>query len=161
MYEYVPKSDKKTEKLIFFGMLGLATLFYVGSIVPNMLFPALLQLIAFSLLTVAIVVISKFMICRYVYRIEPREATENLGEGYDFVIVQYSGKHVSTVCRCDLSSIVSMTHVTKENKRELSTSHKGKSVYRYVADLRADNVYFLEVSQYDRIFYLYILLAQL
>ena len=157
MYEYSPKTNKKTEKTVFFGFLGLATLFYVGSLIPNMLFPAVFQLIAFALLAVAIIVVSKFMLCRYIYCVEKREDDSLLGEGYDFVIVERIGRRSTTVCRFGTDKIVSLTRVTKENKKSLADEHRGKNVYRYTAEMRADNVYLLVAEQYGQTAYVYIL----
>lgn len=157
MYEYSSKSNKKTEKTVFFGLLGLATLFYVGSIIPNMPFPAVLQLVAFALLAVAIIVVSKFMLCHYVYCVEKREDDSPMGEGYDFVVVERIGKRAITVCRFDTEKILSVRRVTAENKKALALEHRGKNVYRYTAEMRADNVYLLAAEQNGEPVYVYIL----
>ncbi len=155
MYEYRPNTDKKTEKLVFSGLLVLAAIFYVGSMLPMMPMPALFQLIAFAILAVAIVVISKFMLCRYEYRVGINEANPQ-GE-LDFVITECVGKRRTVVCRIERSAVVSVTPVTKENKKALASKHKGKNVYRYVGELFADNCHLLHIKQEDTEFYLYIL----
>ena len=157
MYQYSPKSNKKIEKTVFLGFLGLATLFYIGSIMPNMPYPAAFQLVSFALLTVVIIVVFKFMLCHYVYCVEKRAEDSPLGEGCDLVIVERIRSRATTVCRLDVEKILSVRRVTEGNKKILSSEHKGKNVYRYVAEMRADNVYLIAAEQNGETIYVYIL----
>lgn len=155
MYEYTPKTDKKKEKLIFLGLLVIAAIFYVGSLLPFMPFPAVFQFVAFAALAVAIVVVSKFMICHYVYRIEPSETSPD--GGMDFVITECVGKRKTVVCRVERSAIVSVTPITRENKKALADLHRGKDVYRYMGEMFAENRYLVKIEQYGAELYIYIL----
>lgn len=153
MYEYAPRSDKKLEKILFSGLLLLAAIFYIGSMMPNMPLPAMFQAVAFLCITFAIILISRYLITRYVYRVQPSQTRE----GLDFEIVEYCGRRITTVCRIGVSEIVSVTPVTRENRRALARTHKRATVYRYTGTLSVDGTYLLYVEHGEEHFYLYIL----
>lgn len=157
MYEYTPKSDKKLEKLIFFGLVVLGVLFYGGSLIPYMPIPTVLRFLAFLIFIIVIMVGPKFLLCQYIYRIEQRCETDYMEQGLDLVIIECFGKRVRTLLRIELTAIHSMTLVTEENKRELSRKCKGKINFRYMANLGANNRYLLEISHNEELIYVYIL----
>lgn len=155
MYEYAPKTDKRAERLIFLALLAFAAINYVSSMMPFTPFPALFQLVAFVSLAIAIIVIGKYMLCRYIYRVEPSESAPN-GE-MDLVITECVRQRKKVVCRIERSAVVSVTCVTKENRQALSSLHKGKQVFRYTGELFPKNCALLEIVQDETQYFLYIL----
>ena len=152
MYEYAPKVEKKLEQLVLSGFLILGALLYGGSLIPQMPFPVVLQLLSFVCFVIAIIVASKLLLCNYVYRMEPREDGE-----YDLIIVEHCGKRVTVVCRIERSAIQEVTHITPENRRALSKQHAKKTAYRYAGVLFAPNLYLLSCEHHGEPFVLYIL----
>lgn len=155
MYEYAPKTDKRAERLIFLALLAFAAINYVSSMLPFTPFPALFQLVAFVSLAVAIIVIGKYMLCRYVYSVEINEASPD-GE-MDFVITECIRQRRKVVCRIERSAVVSVTYVTGENRKALASKHKGKPVFRHTGELFPKNCALLEIEQNETQYYIYIL----
>ena len=143
MYEYSPNFDKKFEKLLFGGLLMLSILFFIGSKMPSMPLPILFQWISFCLLAVALIGAGSVLGCRYVYCVEPREEDNS----YDLVVYRVRAERRVAVCRVACASILSMTRVTKENRRALTRSHKGYRVYRYTDALCTENLYLLRLEE--------------
>ncbi len=152
MYEYQPKGDRRRDDLIIFGLFVLGAMLLVGSYLPHIPYPAVWQLLGMVAFTPAILLFSRFRLTRYTYRAEPRVDGE-----YDLVIVETCGRRIRTVCRIGSDCIQSMTQVTGENKKQLADVCRGQTVYQYVAVLFATNKYLLQVEEYGRVSYLYIL----
>ena len=146
MYEYISKSNKKREKLVVFGLFVLGLLIYGGSLLPHMPIPALIQLLSMAAFVPAAIIAVRCLLTQYVYRVEARDGSDVLDAGRDLVIIEKCGRRLRTVCRIGTETVASMTLVTKENKRTLAEASRGKTVYRYTAELFAQNVYHLELT---------------
>ena len=153
MYEFAPKADKKREKLWMIGSLGLGALFFVGSYLPQMPLPSVLQMIAFACFAFAIIVVSKYLLCTYVYRIEISEPS---GER-ELVVIELCSRRIRTVCRLPLSSIVSVQEITLKNRRAFMRQCREKTVYRYMGEMNPERMIGLEVSYGEEQFGLLIL----
>lgn len=144
MYEYSPNSDKKSEKLIFSGLLVLSAIFFIGSKMPSMPLPILFQLLSVCLLAIALIGAGSTLFCRYVYCLEKSEGEYTSS---DLVIYRVRGARRVAVCRVACAAVSSMTLVTKENRRALMRACKGCRVYRYTDLLFADNLYLLRLEE--------------
>ena len=142
MYEFAPKTDKKREKLWLIGSLGMGALFFVGSYLPGMPLPSVLQMISFACLAFAIIVVSKYLLCTYVYRIE----LDELSGERELVVIEHCSRRIRTVCRLPLSAIVSVQEVHGETRRAFMKQHREKTVYRYTGEMSSWHLIGLEVS---------------
>jgi hypothetical protein len=122
MYEYSPNSDKKSEKLIFSGLLVLSAIFFIGSKMPSMPLTFLFQLLSVCLLAIALIGAGSTLFCRYVYCLERSEGEYTSS---DLVIYRVRGARRVAVCRVACAAVSSMTLVTKENRRALMRACKG------------------------------------
>ena len=141
MYEFAPKADKRREKLWLIGSLGLAALFFIGSYLPAMPLPSVLQLIAFACFSFAIIVASKYLLCTYVYRIELIEGGER-----ELVVIEHCARRIRTVCRLPLSSVRSVQEVTAQNRKRFLTDHRQRMIYRYTGEMQSVRAIGLEAS---------------
>lgn len=130
----------------------LGALLYGGSMLPNMPFPAVLQILSFVCFAIVIAIGSKLLLCHYVYQVETRE-----DGGLDLIIIEHCGKRVTVVCRLETAAILEVTHITSENRRELVKKHAKDHVYRYTGVLREENVYLLSCEHHGEKLVLYIL----
>ena len=152
MYEFLPKAPKNKEKLILFCLLGLAVLLFGVSRVPNLPFPAGWQLISVILLVGVVLIATRYLLREYTYCIAPRE------EGYhftslDFTIVEHYSRRSVVVCRISVTDILEVTRVTRENRKQLFASLKGKRVYDYTARILPDDLYLLTVKDGEDSFF--------
>ena len=131
MYEYSPKNSKLREKITV-AVSGISALaLYAVSVLPGTAFAWAFQLGAVLCLTLAVLVTARFLLRRFVYAIEPSDR----GNGTDFVILEFYGKRVTTVCRIALENISRVEPRTKESGSRLAAEKNGKRFYRYVAEL--------------------------
>ena len=134
-YEYIPVPKKNKVKrvatLLFF--LGLA-MFVVGGVkvIP---FRVVFQIAALVAFTSAIMLVGRFLLRAYGYRIE------DFGEGDEFVVNEITRSTCVTVCRLELSKL---TAIKKWD--ELSKEERGKKFYNYSPDPYADGTYLLEFA---------------
>ena len=89
--------------------------------------------------------ISRYVMRRYVFRIEPR-ADAAPDAPLDFVVTEHYGRRVSTVCRISVADIEQIIPITPENRRALTAHQKGRFFYDYTADLFSQNRYLLLVQ---------------
>ena len=130
MYQYAPKSEKKTEKLLMLGTVLFAIFCFICSKLPGMIYPFILQVVSFGFFAFAIIIVSKYLLTSFVYSIE----AGNDGNR-ELVVVQHSGRRILTVCRIPLSSVCEVTAATRENIKPLMKARRQKTVYRYTGEL--------------------------
>lgn len=156
MYEYDPKLPKQRERILLFAFLFFAAILFAVSAMPGVAFPALYQLISVLLLVGVVMLVSRCMLRRFVYRVEPREGAQPQ-DPCDLVITEYYGNHASVVCRISVADIENITRLTHENSKEVSAMLRQQRVYHYTALLWSDQIYLLTVRDEDEVFYIRIL----
>lgn len=151
LYEFEPRLKKIREKIIMSVCLLLSSLSYgVSGFLP---YPALYQLLAVILLTVAVLVIVRYLLRDYVYAIHADED----GDGCELVIVEILGKKQTVVCRVSLADVEKMLPCALFLKSE--GKRKGE-IYRYVSEMFPEDAFFLEVSNSEKHFFVEILADQ-
>ena len=151
-YEYDPKSPKKREKLVTFGLLALAAILFGVARIPNVPYPALFQLCMIFALVGVVMLVSRCLLRRFVYTVcEAESGTHNAP---DFRITEYYGNHVTVVCRISVADIAQVTRITAQNRREISQMLRRQRVYHYTAQLWGDDIYLLKVFDEEEVFYL-------
>ena len=141
MYEYTPERKKTREWLTALLLTGIAFAFYFASRIEKIPYPALFQLIAVFFLVGAVMVVTRFAMRRFTYRIEQGEQGID-----DFVIIEHYGKKTTTVCRISVSQIRNVMRPSKESRRELAEQMKGKRVYHNTAEFFAPDLCVLEAT---------------
>ena len=142
MYEYFPKEPKKQEMMILAGLLGSGFFLYGFSRIPDLPFPALLQLFSVILMVGAVIVLTRYLLRDFCYRIEPREESDIP----DFTVTEYCGKRISVVCRISLNDITEVRPMTVKEARNLAKGQKSRRVYDYTCRINPENLYLLTVS---------------
>ena len=142
IYEYVPKSKRKQEKILLLAMITAAVLLFAASRLPGIPFPFLFQLFSIFCLVVVIMLTARCLLRSYVYRIEQGED----GTGEDLVIVEYYGNHVATVCRLALTDIRRVVRRDSQTRTALVESMKGKRLYRYTEEFSPADLCVLEAD---------------
>ena len=108
-------------------------------------FPVIYQLLGLVSLTAFIILVSRYMMRRYVYRVEPR-SDGTPSEAPDFVVTEYYGRRVSVVCRVSVAAIEEILPITRENRKEIKEKQNGRLFYDYTADLYSQNRYLVTVT---------------
>ena len=143
MYEYTPQSSKLREKITVAVAGILAIALYAVSVLPGTAFAWIFQLGAVLCLTLAVLVTARFLLRRFVYRVEPSDR----GSGTDFVILEVYGKRVTTVCRIAVENIRQVEPWTKEGRSRLASEKNGKRFYRYVAELSPKDAFLIRAEE--------------
>ena len=142
VYEYAPAYEKKKEKLLSGGCLGLAAALYLGAQIPSAPLPWLFQMLATALLSVVILLTSVILLRRYVYRIQRREDGE-----LDFIIEEYTGRRKATVCRVSVASVLSVDVWNSSRKKGEA---KGEGLFFSYAGVLFDQTkYLVRVQERD------------
>ena len=141
MYEYFPKEPKKKELLILFGLLGAGLFLYGISQIPNLPFPAALQMLAVILLGCAVVVLTRYLLRDFCYRIEARGGSDVP----DLTVTEYCGKRISVVCRISLGDIVTVRPINAREARSLAKAQRNRRIYDYTCRINPENLYLVTV----------------
>ena len=139
-HEYIPTpSTNKTKRLATWLFICGAILFVVSGIkvIPFRFIP---QIAALCSLTASIMLMGRFLLRAYSYRIE------DMGEGDELFVDEITRNMRYTVCRLELKKLVKMTKWEEYPKEE-----RGKKRYNYSPDAFGDCTYVLEFidSAYD------------
>lgn len=139
-YEYIPiPKNNKTKKIAVSFFFAGAVLFTVGGLkmIP---FRSLLQLAAIASFTVSIMLVGRFLLRYYAYRIE------DMGEGDELFVDEITRKTRYSVCRLEMRKLVGIYKMS-----ELSREERGKKRYNYCPDAFTSDAYLLEFvnSDYD------------
>ena len=93
---------------------------------------AIAQLVGVLLLTVAIYVISVYLVRQYTYSVERNETQEDsVKETYDFIITERRYGKALKVCHFKLADITCVRVVDAENKKQVTEERKNKLRYTY------------------------------
>ncbi len=155
MYEYIPTAKKKREFWTVAILSVLAAFLFGFSTQPFCPYPAFWQLASVLLLVAVIMLVSNCLLRGFVYRVAPREDTDEESP-CDFTVTECYGKRKTVVCRISLADIVEITPITAETRKLLAKSTRGKPTYRYYAELSPQNSYLLTVQNGEEHFYLFI-----
>ena len=96
-YEYAPKTPKRREKLVAFGLLALAALLFGVARIPGAPYPALFQLCMMFALIGVVMVVARCLLRGFVY--EVREPESGTRTAPDLVITELYGARTTVVCR--------------------------------------------------------------
>ena len=153
---FAPQEPKKQEKLLFWGLLILGLGATLVARIPEILFPAGLQMVGAVALVCAAMIFTQCLIRRYVYCVEPGES--GTASGFpDFTVTEYTGKRMRVVCRISVDEVESAERMTKENKERLAKEMRGHPHYRYTGVLFSEEVYLLRIRGGGEYTYLQIL----
>ncbi len=147
MYEYAPKPKRRREKLILALSLIFGALSFAFSLFEWMLYPAVCQLAAVGFFTVSVVMLSRYLLRDYVYRVEPRGWDED--GPLDLTVTEIYGKRRQVVCRVALSDIRESVRVNAENRKSLAKATKGKRLFVYTPEMGDGEAVLLTVSDGD------------
>ena len=129
-----PKAKNNNAKIVFMltllvGIVAFCFYFALDS------YKGIIGLFGIGALTTAILFYTKYIAIELRYDI-----TFDVENTPIFVVRQITGKRESTLCRINLSDIISVTHETKNDTRE----HKrgvGVRLYKYTPTLMPDEIY--------------------
>ena len=139
-FEYipVPKSNKTKKIDTCFFVAGLI-LFVLGG-VKMIPFSSVIQFAAVAAFTTSILLVGRFLLRSYAYRIE------DMGEGDELFVDEITRKARFSVCRLEMKKLVAVY-----DRKTLSKEEKSKRHYNYCPDAFANDSYILEFinSEYD------------
>ena len=154
---FAPQEPKKREKTLFWGLLILGLGATLVARIPEILFPAGLQMVGAVALVCAAMIFTQCLLRRYVYRVEMGE-NGTATTGYpDFTVTEYTGNRMRVVCRISVDEVESVERITPENKERLTKEMQGHPRYRYTGVLFSENVYLLRIRGSGEYTYLQIL----
>ena len=139
-YEYfpTPKNNKTKKMATSFFFLGLI-LFVLGGLklIP---FRSVIQLAAVASFVVSIMLVSRFLLRYYAYRVE------DMGEGDEFFVDEITRRTRFSVCRLEMAKLIGVRRLS-----DVPNEEKNKKRYNYCADAFTKDAYMLEFidSKYD------------
>lgn len=146
MYEYFPKDPKKKELWILLGLLGTGFFLYGISQIPGLPVPAVLQLLSVILMGGVVIVLTRYLLRDFCYRIEARDGFDVP----DLTVTEYCGRRITVVCRISLNDIIEVRAMTAKEARTLAKAQKGRLVYDYTCRMDPDNLYLLSVRDGEK-----------
>ena len=132
MFEYTYVPERKTKKL----MIIIAFLFFAAIILFG-----LTDSFEFSYewgyqaLALVCIVVSIFLLTRFVFKKLVYKVTERDVDSYDLVIDEVCGSSKISICRIALSNIERVEVRTHENSEELNQLAHGRKLFCYCPDL--------------------------
>lgn len=151
MYEYAPKPKRTKEKWILVLSLLFGSVSFAFSLFEWMLYPVLCQLAAVAFFTVSVVMLSRYLLRDYIYRVEPRGWDE---EGpLDLTVTEIYGKRRTVVCRIALSDIREAIRITDGNREELSQKRKGARSFVYTPEMGDANAILVTAADGDDLYF--------
>ena len=139
-YEYIPvPRSNKTKKMATSFFFGGIILFVAGG-VKMIPFRSALQLAAIAAFTISILLVGRFLLRSYAYRIE------DFGDGDEFVVDEITRRTRYSVCRLEMRKLAATY-----KRSELSKSERDKKHFNYCPDAFTPEAYILEFidSNYD------------
>lgn len=139
-HEYIPvpkaNKTKRLATILFFAGL---VLFVLGA-VKMIPYRAVIQVASLATLTASIMLVGRFLLRAYAYRIE------DMGEGDEFFVDEITRRTRYSVCRLEMRKLVAI-HPWDSASKEL----KNKKRYSYCPDIFGGGAYLLEFfdSDYD------------
>lgn len=139
-YQYIPTPKKNKIKKLATALFFAGLVLFVLGGVKMIPFRVVLQTASVAAFTSAILLVGRFLLRAYGYRIE------DLGEGDEFLVDEITRSTCVNVCRLELSKLVGVKEWDKLTKEE-----KGIKYYNYSPDPWGDGTYLLEFyeSEFD------------
>ena len=130
IYEYAPALPKKKEKLLctFFLLLGCAL--FLGSMLPGLTMPWILQLLSFGFFVAFVMIFSLCIMRSYVYTVE-----EGRGASPDFIITEHYGRRRTVVCRVSVDSVRSIAKDTRDTRKNGDRTERKLKRFVYTGTL--------------------------
>ena len=143
MHQYIPEGKRTGMKIVCLVLFGVgAALFFLPAAIQNLPYQGLYQTAGVAVITAAIVLMGRFLLRHYLYRIGDD------GEGVDLVVDELSRRGRYTVCRLSLSGLVRAEAWSAESRPP-----RGKKLYNYCVDVMPQDSWILEFEDGDdRIF---------
>ena len=139
-FEYIPvPKSNKTKKIATCFFFGGLVLFVIGG-VKMIPYNSVIQFAAVASFTTSILLVGRFLLRSYAYRIE------DMGEGDELFVDEITRKARFSVCRLEMKKLVAVY-----DRKTLSKEEKSKKHYNYCPDAFAEDSYILEFlnSEYD------------
>lgn len=147
IYEYTPNRKKTPEMLTALLLLALGIALLYVSQIPNIPYPVLFQSGTFVLAVAAVLIVGRFVMRGFTYRVEP---SENDPDACELVVVEHYGRRNTVVCRVGLWQIASVVRpADRETRALLAGKQKGKTVYRYTAAFSDPDLCVVEAAEND------------
>lgn len=139
-YEHIPVPKNNKTKKIATSFFFIGLILFVAGGVKMIPFRSVLQLAAVASFVVSILLVGRFLLRYFAYRIE------DLGEGDEFFVDEITRKTRYSVCRLEMRKLVSVRKFS-----ELSKDERAQKRYNYCPDAFTSDAYMLEFidSQYD------------
>jgi hypothetical protein len=140
---YTAKSQNKTSKSVFLGLLGTSMiLVLLAMMLPK--YTGIVWMVALGFITATIYVYNRFVGSEYRY------AINNDGGRPSFTVGMQVGKTSRTMARVDLSSIVEVKRMSRAEYRSHKCD-KGVMKYPYFPTMFAEEVYLVVIrSEYEQ-----------
>ena len=143
-YEYMPPAKNQWIKTLCMGVFfGALVLFMVSGVKDLLPIPWLFQFAAVAMMTASIMLMGRYLLRYYMYRIE------EVSGGVDFTVTEITRRGGTTVCRLGLSQLRAVKEWNDQNKPP-----RGKKLYNYCADARPEASLVLEFSDGGEIIYI-------
>lgn len=143
-YEYMPTPKNQWIKPLCMGLFfGALVLFGASGLKEIMPMPWLFQFVAICMLTVSILLMGRYLLRYYLYRVE------EIKGGVDFTVTEITRRGGTTVCRLGLSQLLSVKEWNEENK-----PLRGKKIYNYCVDARPVASWLLEFADGEETIYI-------
>ena len=143
-YEYMPPPKNQWIKTLCMGLFfGALVLFGASGLRDIMPTPWLFQFLAICMLTVSIMLMGRYLLRYYLYRVEETDG------GVDFTVTEITRRGGTTVCRLGLHQLRAVKVWNAESKPP-----RGKKIYNYCVDARPVDSRLLEFADRDEIIYI-------
>lgn len=143
-YEYMPTPKNQWIKTLCMGLFfGALVLFGASGLKDVIRMPWLLQFLAICMMTVSILLMGRYLLRYYLYRVEEVDGD------VDFTVTEITRRGGTTVCRMGLSQLRSVKEWNEENKPP-----RGKKIYHYCVDARPVGSCLLEFADGEDAIYI-------
>ncbi len=136
MNQYIPSQKNHRAKKTATAFFAASLLLFAVSGVRALPYRSAVQLVSFSLMTVAILVCVRYLFRSYCYKLEPS------ADGMEFVVLELSKRGADVVCRLSLSALFSVEPATREALAE-KRKDKNIKIYNYCVDIAPDDAFLL------------------
>ena len=143
-YEYMPTSHNGWIKTLCMGLFfGAVVLFFVSGLKEYVPMPWLFQFAAICMVTVAVMLMGRYLLRYYLYRVEEAEGQT------DFTVTEITRRGGTTVCRLGLSQLLAVKEWNGENQPP-----RGRKIYNYCVDARPVRSWLLEFADGEDVIFI-------